>query len=67
MENDRIDPEDVDNVPSSPAADGSSDRTDDVEIPVPIAMSAAEIDERAQAVESQTGSPAHLSDDELQP
>ena len=69
MENDRIDPEGVNNaeVPSSPAADGSSDRTDDVEIPVPIAMSAAEIDERAQAVEAQTGNPALLSDEELQP
>ena len=41
--------------------------TDDVEIPVPIAMSAAEIDERAQAVEAQTGNPARLSDEELQP
>lgn len=67
MENDRIDPEDLNDVPSSPAADGSSDRTDDVEIPVPIAMSAAEIDERAQAVQAQTGNPAHLIDEELQP
>jgi len=68
MENDSpIDPENVNSVPSSPAADGSSDRTDDVEIPVPIAMSAAEIDERAQAVEAQTGSPARLTDEDLQP
>lgn len=69
MENDSpIDPEEnVNNAPSSPAADGSSDRPEDVEIPVPIAMSAAEIDERAQAVQAQTGSPAHLSDEELQP
>ena len=68
LENDSpIDPETVDSVPSSPAADGSGERIDDVEIPVPIAMSAAEIDERAQAVQAQTGNPARLSDDELQP
>ena len=68
LENDSpIDPETVDSVASSPAADGSSERTDDVEIPVPIAMSAAEIDERAQAVQAQTGNPARLSDEELQP
>ena len=68
LENDSpIDPETVDSIPSSPAADGSSERIDDVEIPVPIAMSAAEIDERAQAVQAQTGNPARLSDDELQP
>ena len=62
MENDNlIDPEDVNSTPSS------RDRTDAVEIPVPIAMSAAEIDERAQAVQAQNANPAQLSDNELQP
>ena len=58
-----IDPEAVNGTPSSPPRD----RTDEVEIPVPVAMSAAEIDERAQAVQAQIGNPAQLSDDELQP
>jgi len=41
------------------------------EIPVPIAMSAAEVDERAQAVEAVREAvretPQAISDDELQP
>jgi len=65
MENDSlIDPEDVNSAPSSPPANNSRDDTD---IPVPIAMSAAEIDERAQAVESQRANPIAASDEELQP
>lgn len=50
-----LDPEDVNSPPSSGAADASqsadaSEAND--EVPVPIAMSPAEVDERAQAVEA---------------
>jgi hypothetical protein len=66
MENDSvIDPEDVNSTPSSPTTNSSDDNA--AEIPVPIAMSAAEIDERAQAVQAQRGNPASLADEELQP
>jgi hypothetical protein len=57
-----LDPEDVNSPPSSAAAaDDSrgaeaSDAND--EIPVPIAMSPAEVDERAQAVEALRGTAA---------
>ena len=66
MERDsQIDPEDVNSSPSSPDIAESPDAAD--EIPVPIAMSAAEIDERAQAVQAQGGNPAAITDEELQP
>ena len=42
-------PEDVDSEPSLPGADSPADPND--EIPVPIAMSPAEVDERAQVVD----------------
>jgi hypothetical protein len=51
-----LDPEDVNSPPSGGAAAGdsggvqASDAND--EVPVPIAMSPAEVDERAQAVEA---------------
>ena len=65
MENDSlIDPEDVNSSPTSQPSDADS-RED--EIPVPIAMTAAEIDERAQAVEAQRGGPSSTVDEELQP
>jgi hypothetical protein len=47
---DTLEPEDVN---SDPIAAGGSDPND--EIPVPIAMSPAEIDERAQVVEALRG------------
>jgi len=66
MENDSlIDPEDVNSTPTRPTT--SDERSQAAEIPVPIAMSAAEIDERAQAVEAQNANPAALTDEELQP
>jgi hypothetical protein len=50
-----LDPEDVNSTPAEPARSaGESDPADD--IPVPIAMSPAEVDERAQAVEAVRGS-----------
>lgn len=65
MENDSlIDPEDVNSTPAS-APDAPRDPND--EIPVPIAMSAAELDERAQAVDAMRDSTEQLSDDELTP
>lgn len=68
MENDSlIDPEDVNSTPRSPEPATPADGAGEVEIPVPIAMSAAEIDERAQAVQAQNANPAALSDDELHP
>jgi len=46
-----LDPEDVNSSPSAQASPAPSDARDpNDEIPVPIAMSPAEIDERAQAV-----------------
>ena len=66
MENESlIDPEDINTPPTKDAANTSPNPTDDV--PVPIAMSAAEIDERAQAIESLGGIASPLTDDELQP
>ena len=66
MESDSlIDPEDVNSTPAAPDTTDSPDAVDD--IPVPIAMSAAEIDERAQAVQAQGGTPAAITDEELQP
>ena len=56
-----IDPEDVNSTPSSIPANEAAD------IPVPIAMSAAEIDERAQAVEAVRDEPISGDDEELQP
>lgn len=58
-QNDRLNPEEINPVvsasPSTPegAEPASADPAD--EIPVPIAMSPAEIDERAQAVEAVRG------------
>jgi len=60
-----IDPEDVNSAPTTPDTTDSRDTADD--IPVPIAMSAAEIDERAQAVQAQGGTPVDITDEELQP
>jgi hypothetical protein len=66
-----LDPEDVNSAPTQVSSNGNSrpaattqnaasqaspDPND--EIPVPIAMSAAEIDERAQAVEAMRGTDA---------
>lgn len=66
MENDNlIDPEDVNSTPVTAANTAARDPND--EIPVPIAMSAAEIDERAQVVEKLRESSASLDDEELQP
>ena len=66
MENESlIDPEDVNSEPTGDAANASPNANDDV--PVPIVMTAAEIDERAQAVESLGGISAPHVDDELQP
>jgi hypothetical protein len=42
-------PEDVDSAPSIPDSDAKVDPND--EVPVPIAMSPAEVDERAQVVD----------------
>lgn len=56
-----IDPEDVNSAPSSSSANEAS------EVPVPIAMSAAEIDERAQAVEAVRDREISGDDEELQP
>lgn len=42
-------PEDVDSAPALSAEQASTDPND--EVPVPIAMSPAEVDERAQVVE----------------
>jgi hypothetical protein len=51
MENDNvIDPEDVNSAPADAHAPSPRDPND--EIPVPIAMSPAEIDERAQVVDA---------------
>jgi hypothetical protein len=64
MENDNlIDPEDVNSTPASGSDAAPRDPND--EIPVPIAMSAAEIDERAQVVEALRGEPDPTDDDEL--
>jgi len=57
-----LDPEDVNSEPAGAERTTSPDPND--EIPVPIAMSPAEIDERAQAVEAMGGtSPAQPEDD----
>jgi hypothetical protein len=66
-----LDPEDVNSAPTqaslkedggaaATSQDGASQASADPndEIPVPIAMSAAEIDERAQAVEAMRGTDA---------
>ena len=60
-----IDPEDVNSTPAAPDTTDSPDTA--AEIPVPIAMSPAEIDERAQAVQAQGGTPVDITDEELQP
>jgi hypothetical protein len=46
-----LDPEDVNSSPTAGSAPESDSNPND-EVPVPIAMSPAEIDERAQAVEA---------------
>ena len=66
---DMLDPEDVNSgpvsaSPSTPEAADAADPSDDPadEVPVPIAMSAAEIDERAQAVEAVRGKSSTRND-----
>jgi hypothetical protein len=57
-----LDPEDVNSLPASDENLAAQDPND--EVPVPIAMSPAEIDERAQAVESlRAANPARIDDD----
>jgi len=46
-----LDPEDVNSQPSGETRDASAPDPND-EVPVPIAMSPSEVDERAQAVEA---------------
>jgi len=46
-----LDPEDVNSQPSGETRDASAPDPND-EVPVPVAMSPAEVDERAQAVEA---------------
>jgi hypothetical protein len=59
-------PEDVDSAPVSPdAAESTADPNDD--IPVPIAMSPAEVDERAQVVEQLRDDSAASIDREAEP
>jgi hypothetical protein len=53
-----LDPEDVNSPPSSATTDAND------EVPVPIAMSPAEVDERAQAVEALGGGTIPLASDE---
>jgi hypothetical protein len=66
MENDsQIDPDEVGSTPAPAGETPPRDPND--EIPVPIAMSAAEIDERAQVVEALREEPAATDNDELQP
>ena len=65
MEYDNLDPEDVNSAPADDSEAVAPDAND--EIPVPIAMSAAEIDERAQAVELRRELTTPIADEELQP
>jgi len=58
-----LDPEDVNSTPTSEPTGDIPDPND--EVPVPIAMSPAEIDERAQVVESlRADSPTRPEDDQ---
>lgn len=58
-----LDPEDVNSQPSGNARDASEPDAND-EVPVPIAMSPAEVDERAQAVEAlRDATPSRSVDD----
>jgi len=57
-----LDPEDVNSTPTSESTGAIPDPND--EVPVPIAMSPAEIDERAQVVESLRDSPTRPGDDQ---
>ena len=66
MENENEKPTDSEELDENPAP-ASENRDAADEIPVPIAMSAAEVDERAQAVQAVGQTPPALSDDELQP
>mgnify|MGYP006951114045 CR=1 FL=1 len=63
-----LDPEDVNSPPSNAAASTASPNESGAdpndEVPVPIAMSPAEVDERAQAVEALRGTPATRPADE---
>jgi hypothetical protein len=63
-----LDPEDVNSAPASTSPNAGNQDAND-EVPVPIAMSAAEIDERAQAVEALRGAPRTepLDDQRAQP
>ncbi|HEX8942455.1 MAG TPA: hypothetical protein VF785_04900 [Gemmatimonadaceae bacterium] len=63
-----LDPEDVNSAPASASPNANTLDAND-EVPVPIAMSAAEIDERAQAVDALRGAQAAepLEDQRTQP
>jgi hypothetical protein len=58
-------PEDVDSAPSSSPSEPSADPNDDV--PVPITMSPAEVDERAQVVEKLRHEPSASADSSVEP
>jgi hypothetical protein len=66
MENENEKPTDSEELDENPTSAPENRESAD-EIPVPIAMSAAEVDERAQAVQALGQTPPALSDDELQP
>jgi hypothetical protein len=66
MENENEKPTDSEELDEN-ATSTPENREPSDEVPVPIAMSAAEIDERAQAVEALRQTPPALSDDDLQP
>ena len=57
-----LDPEDVNSTPRSSPSRPARDPND--EVPVPIAMTAAEIDERAQVVESLRAETPNPAEDE---
>jgi hypothetical protein len=59
------DSEDVQETPTPARENRDADPAD--EIPVPIAMSPAEVAERAEAVQALRQTPPALSDDDLQP
>ncbi len=61
-DDDFLDPEDVNSAPASASETPGSDPAS--EIPVPLAMSPAEIDERAKAVEAVRGRGRGRSNDD---
>jgi hypothetical protein len=66
MDNENEKPTDSEELDETPTP-APEQREPADEIPVPIVMSAAEVDERAQAVQALGQTPPALSDDELQP